>query len=89
MAYVIDNVVDFSSKDPFGGEANRVLVEETAKSAATHHINKTYIYTSGLLVYTHSDEVRDENTPLQGDFPVLKSRIAFERYVQEHTGVSR
>ena len=64
-----------------------VLVEATAKSAATLHVDKTNIHTSGLPVYTHSDEVRDENT-LPGDFPVFKSLIAFERYVQEHTGVS-
>ena len=85
VTYVIDNVLDFASQDPFA--ANKTLVEATAKSAATHQVAKTYIYTSGILVYTHSEEVRDENSPLPGDFPFFKGRIAFERYVQSHTGV--
>ena len=83
--YVIDNVLDFASQDPFA--SNKALVEATAKSAATHQVAKTYIYTSGGLVYSHSEAVQDENTPLPGDFPVFKARIAYERYVQSHTGV--
>jgi len=83
--YVIDNVLDFTAQDPF--EGNKILVEATAKSAAAHHVAKTYIYTSGTLIYPHSEEIRDENSPLSGDFPITKGRIAFERYVQTHTGL--
>lgn len=84
--YVVDTVLDFSSgQDIFA--PNRALVEATAKSAATHHVEKTYIYTSGVLCYDNSELVRDENSPLPGDLPVFKARIGFERYVQEHTGL--
>jgi len=85
VTYVIDNVLDFTTKDPFAG--NKILIEATAKSAAVHQVNKTYIYTSGVLVYSHSEEVNDENTPVTGDNPVFKGRIDFERHVQGHTGV--
>ena len=84
VTYVIDNALDFTSQDPF--TSNKILVEATAKSA-THQVAKTYIYTSGILVYTHSEDVRDENTSLHGDFPFFEGRIAFEQYVRCHTGV--
>ena len=84
-SFVIDNVIDFTAQEPF--TSNKALLDATVKSAAALQVTKTYIYTSGLLVYTHSEEVRDENSPLPGDHPVFKGRIAFEREVLEHNGV--
>jgi len=84
--FIIDNVIDFTAKEPF--TSNKALLDATVKSAAALQVTKTYIYTSGILVYTHSaEEVRDENSPLPGDHPVFKGRIAFEREVLDHTGV--
>jgi len=75
-AIVVDTVLDFGNQDPLS--ANKHLLEATAKSGAAHGIKKTYIYTSGVLVYTHGESVRDENSPLPGDHQFFKARIAFE-----------
>lgn len=82
---VVDTVLDFTQKDPLA--ANKTLLEATAKSGATIGVSKTYIYTSGVLVYAHSEEVRDENSPLPGDHDFFKARIAFENETLKHTGV--
>jgi len=62
-------------------------LDATVKSAAALQVTKTYIYTSRILVYTHSEEVRDENSSLPGDHPAFKARIELEREVLSHTGV--
>lgn len=82
---VVDTVLDFSQKDPLA--ANKTLLEATTKSAEAHGTTKTYIYTSGVLVYAHANEWRDETHPLPGDFDFFKGRIAFENIVLSQTKV--
>jgi len=86
-AIVVDTVLDFTQKDPFA--PNRGLLEATAKSAAELGVVKTYIYTSGVLVYPNSTRVQDESSSLKADdtAPLFKGRIAFENEVLSHTGV--
>jgi len=85
---IIDTVLDFSQKDVFA--ANRTLLEATAKSAEAQEVTKTFIYTSGVLVYDDSDLVRDETHSLKSEHlaPVFKARVAFENEVLKHPGVS-
>jgi len=84
---VVDTVVDFTQPDPF--VANHKLLELTTKLGHEQGVEKTYIYTSGILVYTHSDHVRDETHSLKSDKlePFFKARVAFENQVLAHEGV--
>ena len=75
----------FKGLDP--NEPNRLLLEAAAKLGDAQGVKKTFIYTSGLLVYTDSQEWRDENTQPNSPAP-FKSRIDFETAVRSHPGVS-
>jgi len=86
-AVVVDTVLDFSQQDPFA--ANRRLLNVTAEFAQEASVVKTYIYTSGVLVYPHGENVRDETFSMKSDdlAPIFKGRVAFENEVLSHTGV--
>jgi len=84
---VVDTVSDFSQQDPFA--PCRALLEATSKSGSSQGVTKTYIYTSGVMVYPDSERVRDETFPLKDAdvLPFFKGRIAFEEEVLHHAGV--
>jgi len=86
---VIDTVMDFARIKGDLFEANRILLTATAKAAAEQEVTKTYIYTSGVLVYDHSERVRDESYTLKSEtlLPIFKARVAFENEVLNHSGV--
>jgi len=81
VAWVITTVPDFEGTPMTG---NRALLEAVAISSEASGIRKTFIFTSGVLVYPHSLEVRDENCPILPDNPFFDLLRSFEKEVLAH-----
>ncbi|KAL6068134.1 Epimerase domain-containing protein [Balamuthia mandrillaris] len=62
-----------------GEEFNETLFETVVASSEPPAFAKTYIYTSGLLVYGHSEALLDENSPCR--FEADAKRAAFDQRV--------
>jgi len=72
---IVDCVGDFSdAKDP--ASPNRKLLEIAESSP---NANPLFIYTSGLLVYSHSDDIIDENCPANNKN--MQWRVEYEKRV--------
>jgi nucleoside-diphosphate-sugar epimerase len=74
---IIDNIIDSS-----GFKTNKSFLEASVRAAekCTHH-QKTFIYTSGLLVYGDSEEIRDETSPIIAELPKFQLRLQHEQLV--------
>ena len=83
VAWVITTVPDFEGQMA----SNKLILEAVAKSAQESGVLKTFIFTSGALVYAHSLEVRDENSPIVPDHPFFGILRAFEKEVLDHSHV--
>jgi len=88
-AIVVDTVADLFSQAEDPCAVNRILLDACTRESdpSSGKVKTTFIYTSGVLAYTHSDEVRDENTPATSDFPFVKARRRFEQDLLSHTEV--
>ena len=88
-AIVVDTVADLFSQAEDPCAVNRILLDACTRESdpSSGKVKKTFIYTSGVLAYTHSDEVRDENTPATSDFPFVKARRRFEQDLLSHPEV--
>jgi len=81
--YVIDTVPDYRYEEPWKG--SRTLLEALAKSSEATGVRKTFIQTSGILMYPDSSEVRDENSPFPpAEHPFLQVARDFEKHVLTH-----
>jgi len=86
-AIIVDNVADFSETDLFA--ANKLLLKTVAEESGEGlQGKKTFIYTSGILVYgDHPNEVIDETTPVP-DTKLNKWRVSVEKAVLTETKVN-
>jgi nucleoside-diphosphate-sugar epimerase len=80
-AVIVDNVMDHNGQP---GQCNSQLLELAVLSSTAEHAwrqKKTFIYTSGILVYgDHPGEVVDETTPIP-PYPMVQWRIDHEKQV--------
>jgi len=78
---IIDATNPKSSADYFAH--NRLLLQVTRKFAEVQypHRIKTFVYTSGIMVYGDSQEVRDETSPFNNEHPLFKAKTVFEAEV--------
>lgn len=77
---IVDNVYDTSEAQP--GRSNKQLLDLVVETAEQGwHQKKTFIYTSGVLVYgDRPEEVVDETTPVN-PHPLIQWRIDHEKAV--------
>jgi nucleoside-diphosphate-sugar epimerase len=88
---IIDTVIDFTaSPDVFS--VNRLLLDVTAETSQRTAKTKTYLYTSGLLVYgaaqPEDPPIRDETTPPRNSAAGFQARLQYENLVTTHSHVT-